>query len=115
MHIPNIRRKIARTRTSRQRTGRSRRPRWHRAGRAFLLFTSMLVSMSVRGESMSGFEVRRATRRDAPDVLATITLAFMTDGPCRFLYPRPGEYLQHFARFVEGFGGRAFEHSGAYY
>jgi ribosomal protein S18 acetylase RimI-like enzyme len=60
-------------------------------------------------------EVRRATRNEAPDVLATITLAFMADPPCRFVYQHPNNYLRHFPQFVEGFGGRAFEHGGAYY
>jgi ribosomal protein S18 acetylase RimI-like enzyme len=64
---------------------------------------------------MARFEGRRATREDAPEVLATITLAFMADAAARFLYPRPNDYLNHFPKFVEGFGGRAFENSGAYY
>jgi len=64
---------------------------------------------------MARLEPRRATREDAPEILATITLAFMSDGPCRFLFPRPNDYLRHFPKFVEGFGGRAFENSGAYY
>ena len=64
---------------------------------------------------MTCIKGRRATRENAPDVLATITLAFVSDGPCRFLFPHPHDYLKYFPKFVEGFGGRAFENSGAYY
>jgi ribosomal protein S18 acetylase RimI-like enzyme len=64
---------------------------------------------------MAKAEVRRASRKDAASVIATIALAFVADPPCRSLYRHPNDYLKYFPQFVEMFGGRAFEHGGAYY
>lgn len=45
---------------------------------------------------------------DAPNVLATIVSAFARDPVERWLWPQEGQYLAHFPRFVEAFGGPAY-------
>jgi ribosomal protein S18 acetylase RimI-like enzyme len=45
---------------------------------------------------------------DAPNVVATIVSAFADDPVERWLWPEEGQYLAHFPRFVEAFGGAAY-------
>lgn len=46
--------------------------------------------------------------------IATLVLAFSTDPAMRWLYPNSQQYLTHFPRFVQAFGGQAFHHHTAY-
>ena len=45
----------------------------------------------------------------SPNVVATIVSAFVDDPVERWLWPDEAEYLAHFPRFVEAFGGPAFD------
>jgi GNAT superfamily N-acetyltransferase len=51
-------------------------------------------------------ELGQAQRRDA---IATLVSAFIGDPVERWLYPNASNYFAHFGRFVEAFGGRAFD------
>jgi GNAT superfamily N-acetyltransferase len=55
-------------------------------------------------------EVREATAEERERTVSVETLAFAKDPVMRWLYPEPHEYLCHFPRFADAFGGRAFEH-----
>jgi GNAT superfamily N-acetyltransferase len=55
-------------------------------------------------------EVRVATAEERERTVSVETLAFAKDPVMRWLDPEPHEYLCHFPRFVDAFGGRAFEH-----
>jgi GNAT superfamily N-acetyltransferase len=46
---------------------------------------------------------------DHADVYRTLVSAFTHDPVERWLYPDLGSYHEHFPRFLEAFGGRAFE------
>jgi ribosomal protein S18 acetylase RimI-like enzyme len=46
---------------------------------------------------------------DQASVIATLVSAFIADPVERWLYPRPLEYLTHFAAFVAAFGGAPFD------
>jgi ribosomal protein S18 acetylase RimI-like enzyme len=58
--------------------------------------------------------IRTATSRDAERCLATLTLAFSADPPCRWAWPDPQQYLEAFPRFARAFGGGAINHGTAY-
>jgi GNAT superfamily N-acetyltransferase len=45
---------------------------------------------------------------------ASLVLAFVTDPAIRWLYPDAQQYLTHFPRFLEAFGGRAFDEKTAW-
>ncbi|HEU0237832.1 MAG TPA: GNAT family N-acetyltransferase [Micromonosporaceae bacterium] len=52
--------------------------------------------------------VQKVTERDQGRAYGTLLLAFAAD-PCeRWLYPDAAEYVAHFPRFLEAFGGAAF-------
>jgi len=59
--------------------------------------------------------VRTAIAADAERCLATLTLAFSGDPPCRWAWPDPQQYLEAFPRFARAFGGWAIEHGTAHY
>jgi GNAT superfamily N-acetyltransferase len=59
--------------------------------------------------------IRTATPADAERCLATLTLAFSGDPPCRWTWPDPRQYLEAFPRFARAFGGGAIEHGTANY
>jgi ribosomal protein S18 acetylase RimI-like enzyme len=59
--------------------------------------------------------IRTATSPDAERCLATLTLAFGADPPCRWAWPDPQQYLEAFPRFARAFGGGAINHGTAYY
>jgi len=48
-------------------------------------------------------------------VLNTIFLGFAGDPMARWSYPEPTNYIEAMPRFIEAFGGRAFDHGSAYY
>lgn len=50
----------------------------------------------------------------AERVLATLTLAFAADPPCRWMYPDPAQYLRHFPAFAQALGGRALADGTAF-
>lgn len=52
-------------------------------------------------------QVRVAQAPDEPRLLTTLTLAFASDPPVRWLYPDPDQYLRCFPRFARAFGGGA--------
>ena len=64
---------------------------------------------------MAIFTVKTATASDETAVIDIIVLAMSLDPVMRWLYPDPHNYLLHFPGFVRVFGGKAFEHSSAYY
>lgn len=51
---------------------------------------------------------------EQPQVVSTIVLAFVRDPVTRWVWRDPHQYLIHFPRFVEAFGGRAFAHGSAH-
>ncbi|MGB3147315.1 MAG: GNAT family N-acetyltransferase [Paracoccaceae bacterium] len=55
-----------------------------------------------------------ATRSEADQLLSGLTLGFAADPFMRWLYPEPQEFLTHFPRVMDFFGGRGFEHGSAY-
>lgn len=57
---------------------------------------------------------KTANRSHAAKVLNSLTLGFSADPFMRWLYPDPSEFLLHFPRVMNFFGGRAFENDGAY-
>jgi ribosomal protein S18 acetylase RimI-like enzyme len=59
--------------------------------------------------------VRVAARADQPGIISVLTLAFADDPACRRLYPDPSQYMNFFPEFVRLYGGRAFDHGGAYF
>jgi hypothetical protein len=64
---------------------------------------------------MSDPFIRTAIAADAERCLATLTLAFSGDPPCRWAWPDPQQYLEAFPRFARAFGGRAIDHGTAHY
>lgn len=59
--------------------------------------------------------IETATTSDAERVIAGMVLAFSTDPAVRWMYPNAHQYLTNFPKFVEAFGGKAFEQNTAYY
>lgn len=51
---------------------------------------------------------------DAPRVLDTLTLAFASDPPNRWLFPDAHDYVRNFPKFVQGLGGAAFANGTAF-
>lgn len=51
---------------------------------------------------------------DRHRAIATLTLAFVSDPVVRWLYPDPHQYATQWPRFVDVFGGRAFESGTAH-
>ena len=64
---------------------------------------------------MSDPFIRTAIAADAERCLATLTLAFSGDPPCRWAWPDPQQYLEAFPRFARAFGGGAIDHGTALY
>lgn len=57
-------------------------------------------------------QVRTTTESKA--AIAIVTMAFSADPAARWMYPDSNDYLQQFPRFVEAFGGKAFQHGSAH-
>jgi ribosomal protein S18 acetylase RimI-like enzyme len=64
---------------------------------------------------MTTLTVKTAKASDETSIIDTIVLALSPDPFMRWLYPDPHNYLRHFPRLIRTFGGKAFEHTGAYY
>ena len=64
---------------------------------------------------MSDPFIRTAIAADAERCLATLTLAFSSDPPCRWAWPDPQQYLDSFPRFARAFGSGAIDHGTAHY
>ena len=64
---------------------------------------------------MSDPSIRTATAADTERCLATLTLAFSGDPPCRWAWPDPQQYLEAFPRFARAFGGWAIDLGTAQY
>jgi ribosomal protein S18 acetylase RimI-like enzyme len=59
-------------------------------------------------------EIRSAARSEAPEAVATIVAAFVTDPIARFAWLTPHEYLQCMPLSVREFAGGSFDHDTAY-
>ena len=59
-------------------------------------------------------EVKSADVTIRSHAISTIVLGFAADPMARWAWPDPSEYLRIMPRFVNAFGGRAFEHGTAY-
>lgn len=59
-------------------------------------------------------EVRTATITDTKYAIASLVLAFNSDPAIRWMYPDSYQYLMHFPRFIQAFGGKAFAQETAY-
>ncbi len=59
--------------------------------------------------------VSTATVEDRERVFQTITLGFSSDPVSRWIWPEADSYLTNMRKFVEAFGGRAFDHESAYF
>jgi GNAT superfamily N-acetyltransferase len=64
---------------------------------------------------MTTLTIKTATISDEAPVIAVVTLAFSADPAARWTWSDPQQYLRHFPRFVQAFGGKAFTHGSAYY
>ncbi len=58
--------------------------------------------------------IKTATASDEAAALAALVLAFSADPATRWTWPDPQQYLTHFPRFVQAFGGKAFAQGSAY-
>lgn len=58
--------------------------------------------------------LKTSDRSEASNVLSCLTLGFSADPFMRWLYPKPGDFLNHFPRVMDFFGGRAFDHGTAF-
>ncbi|MGJ5621586.1 GNAT family N-acetyltransferase [Sulfitobacter sp. MF3-043] len=58
--------------------------------------------------------LKTSNRSEADNVLSGLTLGFSADPFMRWLYPRPCDFLKHFPRVMDFFGGRAFEQGSAF-
>jgi len=56
----------------------------------------------------------KSDRSEAAKVLSGLTLGFSADPFMRWLYPEPEDFLSHFPRVMDFFGGRAFDNDGAF-
>ncbi len=63
---------------------------------------------------MSPVKVRIAKQSERERAIQVLTLAFVADPACRWLYPDANGYLEHFPSFARAFGGQAFEHDTAW-
>lgn len=59
-------------------------------------------------------QIRTATIAEQKYIIAGMVLAFSGDPAMRWMYPDPYQYLTHFPRFVQAFGGQAFAQETAY-
>ena len=59
--------------------------------------------------------IKTATASDQASAIDAVVLAFSADPAARWTWSDPQQYLMHFPRFVQAFGGKAFTHGSAYY
>jgi hypothetical protein len=60
-------------------------------------------------------QIGTATIADQKYIIAGMVLAFSHDPVVRWMYPDPYQYLTHFPRFVQIFGGKDFAQETAYF
>jgi GNAT superfamily N-acetyltransferase len=72
------------------------------------------ASRPVTAPQAGRLAVHRVSPADADRAIATITLAFATDPPTRWLMPEPARFLAGFPRFVRALGGGAFDAGSAH-
>ena len=58
--------------------------------------------------------IRTAEGTEAERAVTTLMMAFAADPVMRWLWPEADAYLRNFPRLVRAFGGRAFDHGGAF-
>ena len=68
---------------------------------------------SFRTEPLSAC-VKTITSGDRDRIITALVMAFSADPMSRWMYPNPHQYLTYFPRFVEIFGGKAFEFNTVY-
>jgi ribosomal protein S18 acetylase RimI-like enzyme len=59
-------------------------------------------------------QIRSASEAERERVIQTIVLGFASDPLCRWFWPEAGVFLEAMPRFVEAFGGAAFNEGSAY-
>jgi ribosomal protein S18 acetylase RimI-like enzyme len=59
-------------------------------------------------------KVEAASKELRKKAMSTLLLGFSADPIARFFFPDPAQYLSACLRFMEAFGGRAFDHGTAY-
>lgn len=72
-----------------------------------------MTLLATRAFETTAAEVRPAWREEAPQLYATLTLAFAGDPLCRWLYPDPARYQRHFPALAEAWGGIAVARGSA--
>lgn len=78
------------------------------------MLNEILVDNSVTNIGFDDF-IRTAVAEEKKQATAVILMSFSTDPAARWMYPDSYEYLTNFPKFIEGFAGKAFENSSAYY
>lgn len=63
---------------------------------------------------MSEIRVRAALEAERPRVVATLVAGFLSDPVARWCWPESESYLANAAKFMNAYGGRAFEHGCAW-
>ena len=63
---------------------------------------------------MNGIEVRIAKDSERARVIAAIVAGFITDSVARWCWSEPNSYLTNAPRFMNAYGGRAFEQGCAW-
>lgn len=63
---------------------------------------------------MGETKVRAAFGAERSRVIATITAGFITDPVTRWAWPEADSYMAHAPRFVDAYGGKAFNHGSAW-
>jgi hypothetical protein len=58
--------------------------------------------------------IKPVTAADERAAIDVVVRAFSADPAARWLYPDSNQYSVNFPNFVKAFGGKAFEHGGAY-
>lgn len=69
--------------------------------------------MDPNGTAVDSTTVVPVEPRHAQRAISTLTLAFATDPPNRWLFPEPEQYLQHFPQFIRALGGAALSQGTA--
>jgi GNAT superfamily N-acetyltransferase len=64
--------------------------------------------------SQTNAQIRIAAIAEQKYIIACMVLAFSSDPVIRWMFPDPYQYVTHFPRFVEAFGGKAFTQETAY-
>ncbi len=63
---------------------------------------------------MNEIRVRTALEAERPRVVAALVAGFLSDPVARWCWPEPEAYLANAAKFMNAYGGRAFENGSAW-